>query len=439
MTHQIEYAAINQKVENKEKFDSLLDISINHKIPHLHECGGHGNCTTCRVRILDGIFNCSPKTQIEKSTGSARKWDPSIRLACQTYPKGDIKLQRLIWSSAEVNQLQKELAPEGKAEERPIAIIFCDLRNFTSLSSENLNFDIAFMLNRFYTALGDPILMNNGIIYQYVGDEIIGVFGTTGGTKEKNCMDAIRAALGMQYALDLLNKTELKDFQVELKSGIGINFGKAYVGHLGHPTHRQFSVIGDPVNVASRIQAQTKKTDAKILISKSVFKSATKDALLINNIYSAALAGKDDVAELYDLIGFKDMDLQLELQASLHLMLHDEIAFAKLFYDKVFQIAPQARRLFKSNMTDQGRLLTHMLGGIVYSLSRPEHLTTGLKKLGQSHVKYGVKAAHYPIVKKAMMDTIDETLGDLKTEKTLDAWSTALDFVMDAMQNWETL
>ena len=83
-------------------------------------------------------------------------------------------------------------------------------------------------------------------------------------------------ALGMQYALERLNKTELKDFQVELKSGIGINFGKAYVGHLGHPTHRQFSVIGDPVNVASRIQAHTKKTGANILISKSVYKSATK-------------------------------------------------------------------------------------------------------------------------------------------------------------------
>lgn len=439
MIHQIEYAAINEQVENTDEFNSLLDISINHKIPHLHECGGHGNCTTCRVRILDGIFNCSPKTAIEKASASARKWDPSIRLACQTYPKGNIKLQRLIWSSAEVNQLQKELAPEGKAEERPIAIIFCDLRNFTGLSSENLNFDIAFMLNRFYTALGDPILMNNGIIYQYVGDEIIGVFGTTGGTKEKNCMDAIRAALGMQYALEMLNKTELKDFQVELKSGIGINFGKAYIGHLGHPTHRQFSVIGDPVNVASRIQAATKKTGAKILISKSVFQNATKNALLVGNIYSTQLAGKEGQMDLYDLLDFKDMDLQLELQASLHLMLQDEDAFAQLFYNKVFSIAPKTRRLFSGNITDQGRLLTHMLGGIVYSLSRPEHLTTGLKKLGKNHIRYGVQPSHYPIVKQAMMETIDEILGNLKTPKTLDAWSAALDFVMDAMQNWEKL
>jgi len=93
------------------------------------------------------------------------------------------------------------------------------------------------MLNRFYTELGDPILMNNGIIYQYVGDEIIGVFGTVGGTKTKNCTDAIRAAKGMQYALERLNRIELKDFEIKLKIGIGINFGRAFIGHLGHPTH----------------------------------------------------------------------------------------------------------------------------------------------------------------------------------------------------------
>lgn len=439
MNQLIEYASINETVQNGDEFNSLLDVSINHKIPHMHECGGHGNCTTCRVRVLDGIFNCSPKTELEKRAASTRNWDPSIRLACQTYPKGNVKLQRLIWSSAEINQLQKELVPEGKAEERPIAILFCDLRNFTRLSSQNLNFDIAFMLNRFYTALGEPILMNNGIIYQYVGDEIVGVFGTTGGTREKNCTDAIRAALGMQYALNILNKTELKDFDVTLKSGIGINFGRAYVGHLGHPTHRQFSIVGDPVNTASRIQSHTKKTDSKILLSKSVFESVVKDSLQINSIHQADLSGKENSVELYDLAGFKELDLQLELQESLHIMLQDELAFAQLFYDKVFRMAPQARSLFRSNMTDQGRLLTHMLGGIVYSLSRPEHLATGLKKLGQSHIKYGVQAAHYPIVKQAMMETIDETISDLKTDRTLEAWSTALDFVMDAMQNWENL
>jgi hemoglobin-like flavoprotein len=78
-----------------------------------------------------------------------------------------------------------------------------------------------------------------------------------------------------------------------------------------------------------------------------------------------------------------------------------------------------------------------MLGGIVYSLARPEHLALGLKKLGESHVKYGVIEAHYPVVKQALLETIDETLADQKTDKTMAAWNQALDQVIDTMQQWE--
>jgi class 3 adenylate cyclase/hemoglobin-like flavoprotein len=439
MSHKITYVGINKVVENDDEFNSLLDISIENQIPHLHECGGHGRCTTCRVRILEGIENLNQKSQTEQETAFSRKWDPSIRLACQAFPHGDIKLQRLIWSMGEVNQLQTELAPVGQADERPIAILFCDLRNFTSLSSENLNFDIAFMLNRFYTALGDPILMNNGIIYQYVGDEIVGVFGTTGGTRERICTDAIRAALGMQYALARLNTMELADLDIELKSGIGINFGKAYIGHLGHPNYKQFSVVGDPVNVASKLQQHTKSSGASILISKTVLKGLREDNLLVGKSFMAEIPGKEEPLELFELLGFKVMDLPLELQSSLHEMLSDQDRFASIFYDKLFTLAPAVRGLFKKNMTDQGRLLTHMLGGIVYSLARPEHLDLGLKKLGESHVKYGVIGAHYPVVKQALIETIGETLGKQKTDKTMNAWNAALDHVIDIMQKSSTV
>lgn len=438
MPAQIIYAGINREVSVDENTCSILDASIENKIPHLHECGGNGKCSTCRIRVIEGARNLSARTQSEIDLANQRKWDPTIRLACQCYIKGDVKIQRQIWSSGEVNQLQQETAPEGKAEERPIAILFCDLRNFTSLSEKNSTFDIAYFLNRFYTALGDPILLNNGIIYQYIGDEIVGVFGTAGGTRQKNCMDAIRAAKGMQYALERLNKIELKDFDVKLELGIGINFGLAFVGHLGHPTHRQFSVIGDPVNTASRIQGQTKLLHAPILISKSVLRSAEKEVLDIGREFKVNLAGKEEQASLYELKGYSKMDLQLELQASLHLLLQDEDAFSALFYEKVFAKAPFVRELFKTNIQDQGRLLTHMLGGIVYSLARPEYLAMGLKRLGQNHAKYGVQEAYYPVVKEAMLETIPEVLGEYYTEQAGKAWSQALDFVIDVMKQGVT-
>lgn len=433
----ITYTSINQVVEVKDEFSSILDTSIDHKIPHLHECGGNGRCTTCRVRIIGGHQHVSPRNNLEKQAAHLRKWDPSIRLACQCYIKGDVQIQRLVWSSAEVNKLQMETLPEGEAEERNIAILFCDLRNFTRITSQHLAFDMAHMLNRFYTVLGDPILINNGIIYQYVGDEIIGIFGTGGGTRQQNCLDAIRAGLGMQYAIERLNRFELKDFDTTFQIGIGINFGRAYIGHLGHPKHRQFTIVGDPINVASRIQACNKEFQTKILLSDKVVNSIPAETLEIGRVFQKLLNGKDQTCDLYELKGFQRPDMNLELQSSLDYILKNEDQFAQRFYEKVFQKAPSVRALFGRDMVTQGRLLTHMLGGIVYSLSRPELLKMGLRSLGKSHEKYGVKAEYYPVVQECLIETIREEMGPYYTEQLGMAWNQALGFITSEMANWK--
>ena len=361
----IHYEGINQSVESTDPDATLLQISMDNKIPHLHECGGSGRCTTCRVRVIDGARNLTSRTLIEKQTASFRNWDPTVRLACQTYPKGDVRLQRLVWTSGEINKLQLETVPLGSAEERSIAFLFCDLRNFTTMASQNLAFDVAHLLNRFYTALGDPILMNNGVIYQYVGDEIVGIFGTAGGTKEKNCTDAVRAALGMQYAAHRLNNIDGADFDTKLKIGIGINYGRAFIGHLGHPKHRQFAVVGDPVNIASRIQSLTKETGCNILASQTVIDAIPEDTLVMSDVMQKHVKGIEDPINIYHVKEFKSTDLHLELQSSLDHIMEDEESFAQLFYSNLFERAPSVRALFNQDMKMQGRLLTHMLVGIV--------------------------------------------------------------------------
>ena len=433
----ITYAGINHEVNIQCEQGSLLDISIDNQIPHLHECGGHGKCTTCRVRVLEGAKNLTQKTSAEKTISHKRRWDPSIRLACQCKPKGDITLQRLLWDSAQVSKLQKETVPEGKADERNIAILFCDLRNFTSIAEKNLAFDMAHMLNQFYTMLGDPIVMNNGIIYQYVGDEIIGVFGTAEGPTEKICEDALRAALGMRHAVERLNRLALKEFDTKFRIGIGINYGKAYVGYLGHPKHRQFSVIGDPVNVASRIQGQTKVFGTDLLVSQKFLDQLPEAKIATGPLHEVSLKGKSAKEKIVEVNGFSNMDLQLELQSSLSELLREEDQFASVFYDNLFKRAPFLKTLFTRNMKLQGRMLTHMLSGIVYSLSRPAHLEMGLRKLGQNHVNYGVKDEYYPIVHDVLLETIEEVLGSHFNDNVEKAWKQGLEIVIGAMKNWK--
>ena len=430
----VKYKGIPEEIHIPKTGKSLLQISLDHKIPHLHECGGQGKCSTCRVRVHHGHKNLNPPTSLEKEMMEQRRWEPGVRLACQCRVYGDVEVERLIWSSAEVQKTQKEMFPEGKAEERPIAILFCDLRDFTKISTQHFAFDMVYMLNRFYTIMGDPILMNNGIIYQYVGDEIVGIFGTAGGSKEKICMDAIRAALAMSFAMDRLNQQELSALGTSLDIGIGVHFGKAYVGHLGHPQFRQLSVVGDPVNTASRIQGYTRPSKTKMLISETVAEAIPSDALQLGKKFKPELKGLGDGLELIELIDFAKLDMQLELQSSLNELLKDQDAFATDFYNRLFAKEPELRKLFTHDMNDQGRMLTHMLMGIVYSLSRPEFLSMGLESLGRNHTRYGVAGNHYQIAKETFLETIKHFLGENATPDTLQSWEMALGLIIDGMK-----
>ncbi len=157
---------------------TILDVSIAHKIPHLRECGGNARCTTCRVRIHDGIENVLPRTQPEADVADARRWDRFTRLACQTRLSGDVTIERLVKRCEDVPGLQLEEASVAPPEERALAVLFCDIRDFTPFVDRNLAYDVVHILNRFFKAAGDAIVINNGVIYQHVGDQIVGLFGS---------------------------------------------------------------------------------------------------------------------------------------------------------------------------------------------------------------------------------------------------------------------
>ncbi len=427
------YTVLNRKIPATPG-KSILELSIQHKIPHLHECGGHGICTTCRIRVLDGMSQITPKTSAEEKVALERTWDQSTRLACQArLLGGSVAIERMIWTSAETSHFQLEKVSTGIGEERDMAFLFCDMRNFTPIAEKQLNFDLAHILNRFFTALGDPVYMNNGIIYQYAGDEIIAIFGAGGDRPQKSCTDAIRAALGMLYAIRRLNKWDLQAFDVTMSIGIGIHFGRAFIGNVGHHRHKQFAIIGDPMNVTSRIQSKNKELKTELLISEVVHHYVDPGLLHIGAKSKVQLKGKSEVHTIYEVKSFASPDYQLSLQSSIHHILRDEAAFAQEFYEELFSLAPEVRDLFSDRLSAQGTMITSMLQSITYTLSRPDHLRMGLKELGKQHHGYGVQPAHYPVVKKALLTTIENRLGHEYTEEMESAWNKAIDTISDIM------
>ena len=258
----VEYSALRQTILIEDPNMTLLEAAVKNRIPHMQECGGNGRCTTCRVKILEGHQNVAPRNELESRLAKLRGWDPSVRLACQTKVNGPVKLERQIKTFSEISRLQEEMVKSGKGEEKELAILFCDMRNFTPFVEGNMAYDVVHILNRFFSALGEAILMNNGLIYQYVGDEIVGVFGLDSSDKMHSCLAAGVAALVRAYYPDL-TAVQVKD--ILMKSVVPVNQQVMKPGTKEMVPFSQLSVSGGVVNVynALELAAKTKGKKSK--------------------------------------------------------------------------------------------------------------------------------------------------------------------------------
>jgi adenylate cyclase len=148
------------------------------------------------------------------------------------------------------------------SQNRPLAIMFTDIRSFSSLSGGRLPEDIVQELNRYFRIMADIIYSKNGIIDKYIGDSIMAYFGYPT-HDEKTALQAVLAGIEMLES----SKIELPSYH----SAIGINYGVVTIGNVGHPNRKlDFTIIGDMVNLASRMESLTSTYKQEILITESV-------------------------------------------------------------------------------------------------------------------------------------------------------------------------
>ena len=424
-------AAANVAVDVADTALTLLKISLAHGIPHQRECGGRARCTTCRVRILDGLSNVSPRTRREREIARERGWDPSVRLACQTRSKGDVMLERLVRTGADVALVQAENLQQAPREQN-VAILFCDIRGYTPLTERHLAYDVMHILNRFFAHVGGPIHLNNGLISLYTGDGLLAIFGASGDPPQAACRNAIRAGLGMMASLTRLNGALFPEFGTVLDMGIGIAYGPAILGHVGHASHRQFTAIGDVVNVAARVETMNKPLGTRMLIVEDVQRVA-EQPLVVGKRADEELKGKTGRHLLLEVQGYPEPDPVLLVQNSLPDLIEQADAFAAEFYGRFFAKSAEIRTLFHRDMGIQGRLLVEMLRSAVYALCRTDETRLDVADLGRRHTGYGVVAAHYPIMHSALVETVQGLLGGLG-QPTVAAWARMFDTLLAEMQ-----
>ena len=244
---------------------TILDVSRAGRVPHAAVCGGRGRCSTCRVRIERGAAHVPPAEPAELAVLARVGAPPGVRLACQTRPTGDIAVLPLLPANAGP-QAARRSERDSAGAEKTIAVMFADLRGFTTLSESKLPYDVVFLLNRYFAEMGAAIEKAGGRLDKFVGDGIVALFGVESGPRE-GTRAAIAGAKAMIERLAALNEALAHDLKAPLRIGIGIHTGPAIVGEMGYAQARQFTAIGDTVNTASRLEALTKQFDAELLVS----------------------------------------------------------------------------------------------------------------------------------------------------------------------------
>ncbi len=277
-----------------EEGESVLDASTRQGLDHMHACGGKCRCSTCRIEVVEGAEHLPDPSAEEREVLGLNSLGPPVRLACQLRPRGDIAVRVLLRES--------EFPPpqslaEGLAQERDVAVLFSDIRGFTTFAEEHLPFDVLHLLNRYFDKMGGLVEKHQGHVVSFQGDGMMALFLASG---DRSAIAAVNSGLDMLDACRSLSAYAAEHFGFDVSVGIGIDFGRAVVGQVGYYRKTELSAIGDVVNTASRIQALTKETGVALLITDAVQRRVA-DRFRIGREFSVDLRGKAGRHKLYEV------------------------------------------------------------------------------------------------------------------------------------------
>lgn len=200
-------------------------------------------------------------------------------------------------------EVRDKILEEGgldiEGEEREVTILFADLRDFTSISEDRKPQEIVSMLNEYFDSMVEVIQRNGGVIDKFIGDSIMAYFGAPLSLDNPQ-KKAFQAANEMSSKLQSLNRVLKSKNLPLLKQGIGLHHGIVVIGNIGSKTRKNYTIIGDAVNLASRLESLTKEIDQDLIWSESVHSmlddSNREDCKLLRGI---KVKGKKQTISIY--------------------------------------------------------------------------------------------------------------------------------------------
>ncbi len=265
---------------------STNDLSSKVELLYNDETGTLGHYFNIMTEQLDMAYDQMKRYALQAVV--ARHKESKIRNIFQKYVPRDV-----------IDRFYSH--PEGMliGENRVLAVLFSDIRSFTTISEHLEPEEVVESLNKYFEIMVDTITRHHGIVDKYIGDAIMAFFGAPV-PHHNDALNAVKAALGMLERLGEFNEWQEKQGRPEFKIGIGLNYGPVTIGNIGSEKKMDYTVIGDMVNTASRMEGLTKLYKEPLLISESVYQMV-REELPCRMIDKVIVKGKTESTKIYSV------------------------------------------------------------------------------------------------------------------------------------------
>lgn len=207
-------------------------------------------------------------------------------------------------SSIAENLMQNDVGVGGQSKE--VVVFFSDIRGFTAYSEKRTPEEVVEMLNEYFAVMVKIINENGGVVDKFIGDAIMAVWGAPHSTPQ-DAQNAVRACIEMRKALQDLNEMRMQREQPPISIGMGLHAGRAISGTIGSDERMEYTVIGNTVNTASRIEASTKAFGADLLITDTVVEKLG-DEFKIELAGAAEVKGRSEALKMYKVRAYRAED-----------------------------------------------------------------------------------------------------------------------------------
>jgi adenylate cyclase len=313
---------LGRVADGMERIIQENDLSSRVEVEYSDETGRLAHTFNIMVEELDRAYS-----QIKRYAYDAvlaQKREHKIRNIFQKYVPQDL-----------IDKFFQNPEEMLVGDNRELVVLFSDIRGFTTISEGMRPDDLVSSLNRYFSTQVDIIMEHRGIIDKYIGDAIMAFFGAPV-SHEDDAYHAVLAGIEMAKAVERFNVEQQKLGKPEFRIGVGLAYGEVTVGNIGTDKKMDYTVIGDIVNLASRMEGLTKMYHQQLLISDRLYE-AVKDRLLTRPVDRVAVKGKTQGIPIYTAVD--SLDPAAEEAWKLH------TASMKAYYNREFE---KAARGFKA-------------------------------------------------------------------------------------------